>query len=114
MLKKIKAKLQKLASTIKRKVIDLYYWILNHRDETVAIVVTLVAVASGARKLVKSLQPTQYEKERRRIDHTWYDPHTGISWDLKKKPTNAQKEVIDLASKAKEPMGPVLKELKLI
>lgn len=52
--------------------------------------VAIAAIRSGQSLIVNR----RVKKERERIDHTWYDPRTGMHWDLRRKVSNAERAEI--------------------
>ena len=69
-------------------------------------------VEQGA-KTYKACKPNQTDKERDRIDHTYYDPSTGMHWDLRRKATNEDRKKIE-ERKGTDSMSDILSDLKLI
>lgn len=62
--------------------------------------VTVLAIAGGAiglaTKIVKFIRPSAAEMHERRMDKTYYDPSTGMHWDLKRNLTNKDRiEIMD-------------------
>ena len=76
--------------------------------------VTLAVVDQGV-KTFRDIKPakSEAEKERDRIDHTYYDPSTGMHWDLRRKATNEDRIAIE-DRKGKDSMSEILSDLKLI
>lgn len=72
-----------------------------------------LSVVEQSAKTVKALKPSANEKERERIDHTYYDPSTGMHWDLRRKATNEDRKQIE-ERKGTDDMSDILSDLKLI
>lgn len=74
-----------------------------------------IPVAIAAMKAGQSLAVNRRIKdERRRIDHTYYEPRTGFHWDLKRKLTNAERAEIQRRQQAGEMTYDILRQMKLI
>lgn len=77
------------------------------------IIVAIPVVVGGITSIVKLVKPSAYEKERKRIDTTYYDPSTGLHWDLKRKLTNNEREELDQRRRDGEPVGNILRDMKV-
>ena len=77
-----------------------------------------LAIAGGAATLLKSTQSLVVNRrvrlERNRIDHTYYDPSTGMHWDLKRKATNADRAEILRRKALGQDAYTILKQMNLI
>lgn len=91
-------------------------WAKNHKKE-VAFITTTVAV-TGIRiigtKVYRKLNPTNTQIERDRIDHTYYDPSSGLHWDLKRRLTNLERSRVDEAIRNGTPVYDILKAMKVL
>ena len=83
-------------------------FVLEHGKETVAIAATVTGIAVTA---YKTFKPTVYEQERKRIDRTYYDPSTGLHWELKRKLTNNEREELDQRRRNGEAVGNILRDM---
>lgn len=83
---------------------------IEHKEE---IIVSIPVVIGVTRSLYKTFRPTVYEQERKRIDHTYYDPSTGIHWELKRKLTNHERAELDRRRRNGEPVIDILKSMKV-
>ena len=84
--------------------------VLEHGKETVAIAATVTGIAVTA---YKTFKPTVYEQERKRIDTTYYDPSTGLHWELKRKLTNHEREELDERRRDGESVGEILRDMRV-
>lgn len=79
------------------------------------LIVVSVPIAVAAIKSGQSLMVNRrLNKERSRIDHTYYDPRTGFHWELKRKPSNADRAEILRRKEKGQDMYQILKEMNLI
>lgn len=65
-------------------------------------------------KFAKSASQRWAERERHRIDHTYYDRRTDIHWTLKRKMTNAEAMIFEMRKDAGESTYRILYDLGLI
>lgn len=78
-------------------------------------IVTLIPIALAVgKRVIKAVRPTQYERERKRIDHTYYDPRTGEHWELRRKATNKERLTLEERRAKGELTGKILKDMGLI
>lgn len=86
-------------------------FIINNPHATVAI---LSAGASLIRAMRSYNISSRITKETRRMDYKWYDPHTGLRWDLKRKLTNADRYEITRRQSNGEHAYDILKSIRAI
>lgn len=103
-------KKEKAKIWIEDKIIASKKFLKEHGKETVITAIT--AVEAGV-YLYKTLKPTVYEKERRRIDHTYYDPSSGAHYQLKRKLTNKERQELVDRKRNGEKVLDILKEMKV-
>lgn len=77
------------------------------------IIVALPVIIGGVTGIYKTFKPTNYEQERKRIDHTYYDPSTGLHWELKRKLTNNERAELDRRRRDGEAVIDILKSMKV-
>ena len=110
-VKTTKEKVGQAVDITREKVRDTVHWVANNPEMTVAMV-------GGAAALIKSTQSLavnhRVRSERKRIDHTYYDPSTGMHWELKRKATNADRAEILRRKKAGKDTYTILREMNLI
>lgn len=83
----------------------------------VAAITTAVAIAGVkivGTKMYRKLNPTNAQIERDRIDHTYYDPSSGLHWDLKRRLTNLERSRVDEARRNGTPVYDILKAMKVL
>ncbi len=71
-------------------------WCATHPTEVIGGVTLLVSGLKASKSLVVTHRTN---KERHRIDHTYYDPSTGLHWDLRRKANNSDRIAIADAKK---------------
>lgn len=110
-VKNTKKKVNQAVDITREKVRDTVHWVANNPEMTVAMV-------GGAAALIKSTQSLvvnhRVRSERKRIDHTYYDPSTGMHWELKRKATNADRAEILRRKKNGSDIYTILREMNLI
>lgn len=62
-------------------------------------------------KAIRSTRKSGTERLADQRDYGYYDPHTGIRWDLKRKLTNNEKHELRVRMEAGEPTEEILKDL---
>lgn len=91
-------------------------WAKEHKKEVAAI--TTAVVIAGVKiigtKMYRKLNPTNAQIERDRIDHTYYDPSSGLHWDLKRRLTNLERSRVDEARRNGTPVYDILKAMKVL
>ena len=75
---------------------------------TLTAAVSLFGVIFKALRSLKKSGTQQLAEQR---EFTYYDPHTGIRWDLKRKMTNNEKSELRVRMDAGEPVEEILKDL---
>lgn len=98
-------------SATRETIVNTVHWVAENPEMTIAII-------GGAAALIKSTQSLvvnqRIHAERRRIDHTYYDPSTGMHWELKRKATNADRAEILRRKKNGSDIYTILREMNLI
>lgn len=85
-------------------------FVKEHGKETV---LTGIAVATTVTSVYKTFKPSVYERERKRIDHTYYDPSSGAHYQLKRKLTNKERQELVDRKRAGEKVLDILKDMKV-
>lgn len=87
------------------------YFVKENRElVAIGVPVVIAGIKSGQSLIVNRRMKT----ERDRIDHTYYDPSTGFHWELRKKPTNADRAEILRRRKAGQDTYDILRQMGLI
>ena len=86
-------------------------WVLNNPEKIIAGITLGVAVANATKSLVVSHRKN---RERAMIDRTYYDPSTGMHWELRRKATNADRIAIMNGKANGQSIVDILVERKLI
>lgn len=68
-------------------------WCVQHPGEASMIACGILGLAG---KMISNRMSIT-KQERNRIDHTYYDPSTGMHWDLRRKATNADRKILSEA-----------------
>lgn len=58
---------------------------VDNKEMLIASIPVVIAVVKPGQTVLVN---RRVKNERKRIDHTYYDPSTGFHWDLKRKATN--------------------------
>lgn len=71
-------------------------WIQENPDKAITyLTIASIAVGIGV-KVIGIIKPSAAELHEKRMDKTYYDPSTGMHWDLKRNLTNSDRiEILD-------------------
>ena len=106
-----KEKFDQLVGNVKDAGISAINWGLNNPEKVMAG----FALGTGLLNATKHLHVTHRNNvEQRRRDHTYYDPSTGFHWELKRKPTNNDRAIIQSRRRCGEDTHEILRSLRLI
>lgn len=83
----LKETASEILKTAKVKAKEAMAWAKEHKEE----IGMASAFAAGIYGFAKKQRPTQYQQERHRIDHTYYDPSSGMHWQLTRPMTNQER-----------------------
>lgn len=82
----------------------------NREVLVIAVPVVIAGIKSGQSLIVNR----RINSERKRIDHTYYDPSTGMHWELKRKASNADRAEILRRKRAGQDVYDILRQMNLI
>lgn len=86
-------------------------WAVDHKDEVTALVITAVTVCAGIKKVAGK---TAIEVERERISHTYYDPSTGLHWQLRRPMTNRERIELSQRKRDGELIEDILDDMRIL
>ena len=87
------------------------YFVKENKEMVAMSIPLAIAAVKAGQSLVVN---RRIKGERSRIDHTYYDPATGFHWELRKKPTNADRAEILRRRKAGQETYDILRQMGLI
>lgn len=109
---RIRTRVRTISKQVGKTKDSIIAWCEENPTEAATIIVGLgVAGFKSSQSLIVS---HRNQVERNRIDKTWYDPHTGMHWDLKRKPTNNDRIAITEMLREGLSAGEALDRRKLI
>lgn len=82
----IKRKVEEAVQKAKEAASGAWNWCVENKENIAAMVPTALGIIG----VYKALKPTMGERERDRKDTEYYDPHSGMRWRLRRKPTNSE------------------------
>lgn len=103
-------KIDEAWDTVKLKTGEAYHWCIGHKEELIG----LIPLALGLIGVAKQLRPTKQETERDRIDHTYYDPCTGMHWQLRRKLTNDERAELARRRRLGEYTEDILQKMRVL
>ncbi len=89
-------------------------WVKNNGDKLMDGVAAGVALIGSVCAIVRMVGGTAQDRHDRRVDRQYYDPSTGVHWDLKRKPTNSDRVELMRRKRNGDNTEDILKDLKLI
>lgn len=107
-----KEKAKKFLSQAKEKVSDVVDWGIENPKEAFAAATGLAGAVFGLTKMLPKKTATQ--KERERIDTTYYDPSTGLHWELTRKLTNAERARLAESKRNGIPVERILSQMGVL
>ena len=107
-------KFEKARRIVSSKIHQGADWIRDNREIAVMYASAAVAGIGAVCQLVKTFTPSAQEKHDKRVDRQYYDPSTGVHWDLKRKATNRDRVELVQRKRNGENTEDILKDLKLI
>lgn len=107
---KTKEKLKEAAPKVKKGAGEAWGWLKENREELVKFTPFIL----GAIGLVKSMKPTATQTERQRIDHTYYDPRTGLHWQLRRPLSNSERMELERRRRLGEDAGDILSSMRVL
>lgn len=102
---------QKAWSQAKDKAFQVGYFVKENKELVALGIPLAVATVKAGQSLVVN---RRIKGERSRIDHTYYDPSTGFHWELRRKPSNADRAEILKRRKAGQETYDILRQMGLI
>lgn len=105
-------KAKKFLSQAKEKVSDVVDWGIENPKEAFAAATGLAGAVFGLTKMLPKKTATQ--KERERIDTTYYDPSTGLHWELTRKLTNAERARLAESKRNGIPVERILSQMGVL
>ena len=95
----------------KRKAVQIGEFVKENKELVIMCVPAVAAMVKTGQSLIVSRRA---KVERSRIDHTYYDPSTGFHWELRRKPTNADRaEILKRKAEGVDTYD-ILKQMRLI
>lgn len=89
-------------------------WAEDHwMDLLKAIPYVLSAVAGGI-KIAKMLKGSAADRHEDRMNKVYYDPSTGLHWDLKRNMTNAERSELMSRKRGGEFTEDILKDMRIL
>lgn len=111
---KIRDTYEEVRDKAKVKTKEACDFVKDNWQTILAVSAAAIPVATGAVKLVKSLKGSAAERHEDRMKNCYYDPSTGLHWDLKRDLTNSER--IELMSRKRngEYTERILQDMRLL
>ena len=88
---KIKDKISEMRTAAENKANEMLRWTADHSSEVIGVIPVVIAGTTGAIKLIKAIRGSAAERHEERMSHCYYDPSTGVHWDLKRDLNNSER-----------------------
>ena len=88
---KLKDKLNEAKVKVSEKASEAINWTKENWQAVLAGAAVAIPLATSAVKLVKSLKGSAADKHEERMKNCYYDPSTGLHWDLKRMLSNSER-----------------------
>lgn len=111
---KLKDKLNEAKEKVSEKAGEAINWTKNNWQAVLAGAAVAIPLATSAVKLVKSLKGSAADKHEERMKNCYYDPSTGLHWDLKRMLNNSERIELMQRKRDGEYTEDILMDMKLL
>ena len=111
---KLKDKLNEAKVKVSEKASEAINWTKNNWQAVLAGAAVAIPLATSAVKLVKSLKGSAADKHEERMKNCYYDPSTGLHWDLKRMLSNSERIELMKRKRDGEYTEDILMDMKLL
>lgn len=107
-------KTERLKRLAEEKYSQAKAYVTEHWGEILeaGVVISGSAVAVGG--IIKAIKPSAIDRHDKKVDRTYYDPSTGIHWELRRKATNNDRMALVRRRRNGEQTEDILRDLRLI
>lgn len=111
---KLKDKLNEAKEKVSEKASEAINWAKNNWQAVLAGAAVAIPLATSAVKLVKSLKGSAADRHEERMKNCYYDPSTGLHWDLKRMLSNSERIELMKRKRDGEYTEDILMDMKLL
>ena len=111
---KLKDKLNEAKEKVSEKASEAINWTKDNWQAVLAGAAVAIPLATSAVKLVKSLKGSAADRHEDRMKNCYYDPSTGLHWDLKRMPSNSERIELMKRKRDGEYTEDILMDMKLL
>ena len=111
---KLKDKLNEAKEKVSEKASEAINWTKDNWQAVLAGAAVAIPLATSAVKLVKSLKGSAADKHEERMKNCYYDPSTGLHWDLKRMLSNSERIELMKRKRDGEYTEDILMDMKLL
>lgn len=111
---KLKDKLNEAKEKVSEKAGEAINWTKENWQAVLAGAAVAIPLATSAVKLVKSLKGSAADKHEERMKNCYYDPSTGLHWDLKRMLSNSERIELMQRKRDGEYTEDILMDMKLL
>lgn len=111
---KLKDKLNEAKEKVSEKASEAINWTKDNWQAVLAGAAVAIPLATSAVKLVKSLKGSASDRHEDRMKNCYYDPSTGLHWDLKRMLSNSERIELMKRKRDGEYTEDILMDMKLL
>lgn len=111
---KLKDKLNEAKEKVSEKASEAINWTKDNWQAVLAGAAVAIPLATSAVKLVKSLKGSAADRHEDRMKNCYYDPSTGLHWDLKRMLSNSERIELMQRKRDGEYTEDILMDMKLL
>lgn len=111
---KLKDKLNEAKEKVSEKAGEAINWTKDNWQAVLAGAAVAIPLATSAVKLVKSLKGSAADRHEDRMKNCYYDPSTGLHWDLKRMLSNSERIELMQRKRDGEYTEDILMDMKLL
>lgn len=111
---KIRDKISEIKTAVSNRANEALRWTADHSGEIVWALPVIVGAATGTVKLIKMVRGSAQDRHEDRMDKCYYDPATGLHWELKRNMTNAERTELVQRKRAGEYTEDILADMRIL
>ena len=111
---KLKDKLNEAKEKVSEKTSEAINWTKDNWQAVLAGAAVAIPLATSAVKLAKSLKGSAADRHEDRMKNCYYDPSTGLHWDLKRMLSNSERIELMKRKRDGEYTEDILMDMKLL
>lgn len=111
---KIRDKISEIKTAVSNRANEALRWTADHSGEIVQALPVVIGAATGTVKLIKLVRGSAQDRHEDRMDKCYYDPSTGLHWELERNMTNAERTELVQRKRAGEYTEDILRDMRIL